>query len=336
MEDFDGGGVLVAGGAGFIGSSVVRMLLARNARVVCVDNFMHGSEIHLQSVMDRIKLTHADVRNSAVIRSLLRRWGIEYIVNCTGDTFVPDSYDAAQRFLDTNASATLALLTVARDHSVTRMVHLSTTEVYGSRIEERIDEVAPLDPKNTYAVTKLAADRLCYTAYLEHGTPVVIARLFNTYGPRETHPYLVPEIISQLIRNGPKIGLGNLAAQRDLTYVDDTARAIICLLDPEIPNGEVFNVGSDNAYSVLDLVSMLGSMLGMSDIVIQCDERRLRRHDIDRFRCNNLKLRTLTSWQPTIGIEEGLGRTLAWYRRHPGGWSWESRSVPRGLAKIHE
>lgn len=336
MEDFDGAFVLVAGAAGFIGSSVSRMLLARNARLVCVDNFIHGSEAHLHRVMDKIRLVRADVRDTALIGSLLRRWNVRYIVNCTGDTFVPDSYDAPQRFLDMNAAATLALLTVAKDHRVTRILQLSTTEVYGSSYEERIDEAAPLDPKNTYAVTKLAADRLCYTAYLEHGTPVVIARLFNTYGPRETHPYLVPEIISQLVRHGPRVVLGNLDAQRDLTYVDDTARAIIRLLHPDVPNGDVFNVGSDNVCSVRAVVSMIGNILGMGDVVIQCDDRRIRRHDIDRFRCNNLKLRTRTGWEPTVGIKEGLSRTLAWYRRHPGGWSWENQLEPRGLATVHE
>lgn len=336
MDDFGGAAVLVAGAAGFIGSSVTRALLARNARVVAVDNYIHGCQTHLDRVIGDIQLIRADVRSVSLISSLLRRSEVTYIVNCTGDTFVPDAYYAPQRFLDMNACATLALLTAARRHPITRFVQLSTTEVYGSTAHERLDEAALLNPQNTYAVTKLAADRLCYTTYLEHGTPVVIARLFNAYGPRETHPYLVPEIISQLVRNGPRVILGNLDAQRDLTYVDDTARALIGLLSPSVADGEVFNVGSDNSFGVRDVVALAANALGMRDVVIDCDEGRIRRYDIDRFRCNNHKLRAQTGWKPSVSIEEGLSRTVAWYQRRPQGWSWESQLERRDLATVHD
>src|SRR5262249_33654326 len=153
----------------------------------------------------------------------------EYVFDLVGDTFVPDAYQDPRRFLRVNVEGTLNLLLAAGRADVRRILYASTTEVYGNAHGSPAHEGRGYDPVNTYAVTKLAADRLCATLHAEHGLPILIARIFNCYGPRATHPYVIPEIIAQLSRERT-VTLGNLTARRDLTYVEDTARGLIAAL----------------------------------------------------------------------------------------------------------
>jgi len=197
--------------------------------------------------------------------------------------------------------------------------------VYGATSEQRISERAALNPLNTYAVSKAAADRLSYTFYLEHALPVVIARLFNCYGPRETHPYVIPEIIAQLAR-GSVVGLGNLSARRDFTYVHDAARALIALSMCSIPDGQTVNVGSDVSYSVDWLTKVIATQMQVERPQIHRRSARLRRCDIDSFRCDNTQLRRLTGWEPEVDMVEGLRRTIAFYIARERRWSWEEHT----------
>jgi nucleoside-diphosphate-sugar epimerase len=203
------------------------------------------------------------------------------------------------------------------------MLYISSTEVYGEAPSPKCDEKTELNPVNTYAVSKVAADRLCHSYYLEHGTPVVIARIFNCYGPRETEPYVIPEIIAQLHR-GPRVALGNIKAERDFTFVHDTANALISVLASDVPDGDVVNVGSDTSFSVEWLARKLAEIMGVNALEIVIDPARLRRKDIDRFRCDNRKLLKYTDWRPTVGIDEGLKMTVDWFRANGARWSWES------------
>jgi nucleoside-diphosphate-sugar epimerase len=228
-----------------------------------------------------------------------------------------------ERFFDINVGGTLNLLRAAQALSIKRMLYISSTEVYGEAPSPKCDEKTELNPVNTYAVSKVAADRLCHTYYLEHGTPVVIARIFNCYGPRETEPYVIPEIIAQLHR-GPRVALGNIKAERDFTFVHDTANALISVLASDMPDGDVVNVGSDTSFSVEWLARKLAEIMGVNALEIVTDPARLRRKDIDRFRCNNRKLLKYTDWRPTVGINEGLKTTVDWFRANGARWSWES------------
>ncbi len=323
-ETIEGSNILVAGGAGFVGSAVIRELLAQGAVVASYDNYFHGSPAHLAGLGPRFTAVTGDARDEERLYECMQRAGCEYVVNCIGDTYVPTAYAEPQRFFDINVACALNIMRAAERCGVRRVLYVSTTEVYGSTNVPRIDENQPLGPLNTYAVSKLAADRLCYTYHLEHGLPVVIARLFNAYGPRETHPYIIPEIIAQLAR-GRDLWLGNLAARRDLTYVHDTARALVGLLFAGIDTGDVVNVGSDVTFTVEWLVGAVADQMGIADPIIHSDPERFRRRDIDVFRCDNRKIRELTGWSPQVDITEGLRRTIAWYLES-GMWCWEVRS----------
>jgi len=202
------------------------------------------------------------------------------------------------------------------------MVYASTTEVYGDA-EGALDESRPFAPVNTYAATKLAADRLCATFGAEHGLPIVIARLFNSYGPRATHPYVIPEIVRQLAR-GSVVRLGNVEARRDFTYVEDVARALVGVLLARVPDGDAINVGSDVSFSVRELVAIVAELMGRAHVRIEVDPARLRRRDVAGFRCDARKLTTTTGWRPQVDLRAGLEATIAWYRAHGERWAWEA------------
>ena len=317
--------VLVAGGAGFIGSALVRELLPLCKAVVIFDNFIHGSIENLQDLEEKITIIHGDALEKASLNKAFRDNGVDYVFNCIGDTFVPDAYQYPTRFFDINLYANQNILEVAHDCEVKRILYVSSTEVYGELSTSTADETTPLAPVNTYAVSKLASDRLCYTYHIEHGTPVVIARIFNSYGPRETHPYIIPEIIEQLSCY-TSLRLGNIRAMRDFTYVHDTARALIAILCSELPDGDVVNVGSGRAYSIEEIALLLADIMGAEGVDIKLDESRLRRKDIDLFCCNNHKLLSLTDWKPTVKLRQGLEMTVDWYRCNGDRWCWQPKA----------
>lgn len=317
--------VLVAGGAGFVGSAVVRTLAAQGAAVTVYDSCLHGTPDNVSDVPG-VTFVRGDVNDTDLLRRTLGDGGFRYVIDCVGDTFVPDAYADPARFLRNNVDATLSLLTAARAAAVERLVYLSTTEVYGESAGSALGEEHAFDPLNTYAVTKLAADRLCFAAALEHEQDVVIARLFNTFGPRETHPYIVPEVIRQLTSSA-ELTLGDLTAERDFTYVDDTADAICRLLDVELEPGEAFNIGTGHAYPMSWLVETLATIMGVPDWSTRLDPGRLRRREISSFVCDAAKLRRRTGWSPATSIEDGLRRTVEWYLRHGRSWHWEAQQA---------
>jgi nucleoside-diphosphate-sugar epimerase len=169
---------------------------------------------------------------------------------------------------------------------------------------------------------------VCFTFFLEHAVPVAIARIFNSYGPRATQPYVIPEIITQLSRTrhdpaGARIALGNVEARRDFTYVEDTANALLAVLASSMPSGEVVNVGSDVTYSVREIVQMVAEIMGIERHHIEIDPHRLRKVDIQSFRCDPTKLEEVTGFRPRVDIREGLRRTVAWFEANGRSWSWE-------------
>ena len=322
MVDLNGQPVLVAGGAGFVGSALVRELLDDGARVVVYDNFLHGTLANLREVADRITIVSGDALDPWKLMETMGRHDIQYIFNCVGDTFVPTAYDVPRRFFQTNLEGNLNMLVASRQFRVKRMLYVSSTEVYGEAKTERVDEDAPQLPLNTYAVSKLAADRLCFTYHQEHDVPVVVARIFNCYGPRETEPYVIPEIISQLARSN-RLELGNVNAERDFTYVHDTARWLVEVLKSTIPDGEAVNVGSDVSFSVRWLAETIAELMGVDDLEITTSQDRMRRLDIEHFRCDRRKLESYIDATPGTDIYAGLRKTIQWFRDNGERWSWE-------------
>ncbi|MBI3817178.1 MAG: GDP-mannose 4,6-dehydratase [Planctomycetes bacterium] len=314
--------VMVAGGAGFVGSAIVRELLDDGAGVVVYDNFLHGTLANLTDVRDRVKIISGDILDAWRVAQAITENNVEFILSTVGDTYVPTAYDVPSRFFQINVLGCLSLLQATKQFNIKRYLYVSSTEVYGEAPTKKVTEKTELLPLNTYAVSKLAADRLCYTYHKEHDIPVICARIFNAYGPRETEPYVIPEIIAQLAR-GNVVRLGNIKAERDFTYVHDTARWLIDLMRSDAPFGEPVQVGSDNCYSIEWLAHKIADVMGVKNLKIEIDPRRKRRLDIERFQCDNTLLKKHIPVHPRWTIDEGLRLTVDWFNTHGKRWSWE-------------
>lgn len=321
MYDLEGQNVLVAGGAGFVGSTLVRLLLEKQSNVVVYDNFLHGVKQNLTEIQDRINIIPGDILDAPMFMKALKENDIDYVFHCVGDAFVPTTYNFPQRALEINVDGTLKVLMTSKQMGVKRVLYVSSTEVYGEALKPKIDEGHPLLPLNTYAVTKLAADRLCYTLFLEHDIPVITARIFNTFGPRDTQPRVIPDIIYQLSRSNI-IELGNVEAERDFVYVEDTARGLITLMESRIPNGEAVNVGTGKSWKIREVAEIVGDIMGYDEIKIITTSERLRKFDIEKFCCDPTKIFRETDWRPEISFREGIRRTIDWFKSNDMHWSW--------------
>lgn len=309
------GKVLVCGGAGFVGSATVRELIAKGHEPFVYDNLFNGKQSNLPP---EVRLFPYDVLDEWKLAQCVTEVKPDAIINFTGDTFIPNSYIVPKRFINNNIIGAYNVLQASR--GVGKLIHISTAEVYGNKPGVRLNEEATLSFCNTYATTKLAGDGLCLNSFKEHGTPVVVVRLFNAYGPRESAPYVIAEIIKQF-RDGPVVKLGNIHAERDFTYVEDTADAIVSLLKHG-RSGEAYNIGSGEAYSIEFLYKKLAEIMGVEP-VLEIDPTRFRKSEIDSLVCDNTKLINCTGWIPAVDIEDGLKRTVYWFEQNGRRWSWE-------------
>ncbi len=300
--------VLVTGGAGFIGSELSRQLVKEKANVVIMDSLLAGRKENIQEILPEITFVQKDIRD-ADLHETFKEHKIEYVFNLAAEPFIPDSYERPGRFMEINTFGCLNVLMAGKKAGVERVVHYSTSEVYGTAMQVPMNEQHVTLPLSTYAVSKLAADRLCYTLHHEQGIPVIILRQFNVFGPRETHPYIIPILIEQLSKSS-SLKLGNTKATRDFTYVSDAARAAIMLMKTDKAVGEVVNSGSGMEVSVEEIAGKIGKIMNHKKIEITVEQKRLRPLDVQRLHCDNAKLRKLTGWQPKVSFEDGLKKTI--------------------------
>jgi len=199
-------------------------------------------------------------------------------------------------------------------NGVKRFIQTSTSEVYGTAQYVPIDEKHPLQPQSPYSATKIGSDCIALSFFYSFGLPLVVARPFNTYGPRQSARAVIPSIIVQIAGGATTISLGNLTATRDFTYVEDTCRGFLAIAEMEGGEGEVFHIGSNHEISVGDLVKLIGEIMG-SKVRVVCDEQRLRpeKSEVQRLKCDNSKLRNASSFLPQIPLRQGLERTIHWF-----------------------
>ena len=303
--------ILVTGGCGFIGSEIVKQLSLLGANVTIIDNLSSGKEKYIQG-FSNVELITADLLDDHAIESVVK--DKEYIINNAALPFIPDSYYMPKKFFDVNVNATISLaLAVIKEKKAKRFVHISSSEIYGTARYTPMDENHQTTPQSTYAVSKLAGERVVFTMHKEHNLPAVIIRPFNSFGPNITQPYIIPEIIRQMEKNDV-IKLGNLNAKRDLTYVTDTARGIILSLVKEGVIGEVINIGSQRSFSIKDLVSLISEIMNKK-VSVEVDPSRFRPYDVDTLICNYERATKLLGWKPEITVKEGLEKTVEWTKK---------------------
>jgi len=320
MSGFEGKTAIVTGGAGFIGSTLVRELVKANANVVVVDNFLSGKIEFLDDVKDSIKLEKISIMDVEFTK-VLEKNDADFVFNLAAMPYIPDCYSHPKEFFEVNSLGALHVLLACKKTGVERVIQYSTSEVYGGAQRVPMDEHHPLNPMSTYAVSKVAADRICYTLHYEQDLPVIILRQFNVYGPRETHPYIIPELISQLSKSN-KLNLGNVNARRDLTYVEDAARSAMALMLHKKAEGQVFNSGTGIDYSVREMAEQIAEVMGVRDLTISLDESRLRPLDVEMLQANYFKITHLTGWVPKITFKEGIKKTVDWFNENNNKWPW--------------
>jgi nucleoside-diphosphate-sugar epimerase len=228
---------------------------------------------------------------------------------------IPYSYRAPESYVETNVKGTLNLCQAALKCAVQKFIHLSTSEVYGTAKYIPIDEEHPLRAQSPYSASKIGADAIATSFYSSFQLPLIIARPFNVYGPRQSARAVIPAIISQMAAGVKEVRLGTLTTTRDFTYVDDTCRGLLAVASLECGLGEVFNIGSNQEISIGDLFQLIAEIMS-SDARIEMDPVRLRpaESEVQRLRCDGQKLRNAQGFQPETSLRDGLQRTVEWFQ----------------------
>ena len=315
--------VLVTGGAGFISSNFIHHLLAKTPyEVVSLDALTYAGNIdNLDGAMshERLSFVQGDIRDAELVRDIVAE--VDVIVNAAAESHVEKSIEeGAREFVTTNVEGTQILLDAIREAPVERFILFSSSEVYGTAESAPMDEEHPLNPRSPYAATKAGADRLAYSYYVTYGLPVVIVRPFNNYGPRQHPEKVVPRFITQALANEPLTIHGDGHASRDWLYVTDDAEAIEAIIDTPIDAiaGEVLNVATGVDISISDIADMVLRVLDKpAELKLHVPERL---GQVDRHIGSTEKLERLVGWTARTSFEEGLERTVAWYRENEAWW----------------
>jgi dTDP-glucose 4,6-dehydratase len=315
--------ILVTGGAGFISSAFIRHLLhATPYEVVSLDALTYAGNLeNLADIRSHERLTfvQGDICNEALVRSVVEQ--VDVIVNAAAESHVEKSIrEGALEFVATNVEGTRVLLDAIREVPVDRFILISSSEVYGTAETVPMDEEHPLNPRSPYAATKAGADRLAYAYHATYDLPIVIVRPFNNYGPRQHPEKVIPRFVLQALADEPLTVHGDGTASRDWLYVDDDAEAIEAVIeaDLDLVSGEVINVATGEDVSVARIADLVLELLGKPASLKQfVDERpgQVRRH-----LGSTEKAERLLGWRPRTGIEDGLAKTVAWYRENEAWW----------------
>ena len=331
--DCKGKTIFVTGGAGFLGSEIVKQISASGGTAIVYDNFSSGKKKFVEHYT-KVKIIKGDVRNRSVLHKAIGK--SEYIINLAALPFIPDSFHYPQEFFDVNTNGTLNLILESiNQKKIKNFVHISTSEVYGSAKKSPMDENHPILPQSTYAVSKLAGEKAVFTMHKEHGFPAVMIRPFNTYGPNITQPYIIPEIIMQILTKNRTVKLGNIDSERDFTFVSDTANGIISALFSENAIGETINLGSGKSHKIKHIVELVSSILD-TKVKIVINKDRLRPFDVNKLICDNRKARKILDWEPTVSFKDGLENTINWIKQNNiqlrtpfRGWPKQYREIKR-------
>lgn len=307
--------ILVTGADGFIGSHLVEALVRAGASVramVLYNSFNSWGWLDEVSSLSGVDVIAGDVRDADFVRSAVAE--VDIVFHLAALIAIPYSYHAPRSYVETNVLGTLNVLQAVRDSDVSQLLVTSTSEVYGTAQTVPINEDHPRQPQSPYSASKIAADALAESFFRSFGTRVTIARPFNTYGPRQSARAVIPAIITQLMAGQRQIKLGNVHPTRDLSYVEDTCRALMSLVGCKASLGKAVNFGSGREISIAALARLIGSLMGR-EIEIETDAQRARpdMSEVERLLSDNTLIRSLTGYEPGVRLEDGLCRTIEWF-----------------------
>ena len=309
--------VLVTGADGFIGSHLVEMLHNQGFTVRALaqyNSFNSWGWLEDVECKSEIEILTGDIRDPFFCNQICE--GANIIFHLAALIAIPYSYVAPQSYVETNINGTLNICKAALDQSVSRVIHTSTSEVYGSAQYVPIDEKHSLQAQSPYSASKIGADSMAMSFYNSLELPLTIVRPFNTYGPRQSARAFIPTIISQIANNEPKLKLGDTSPTRDLNFVLDTCKGFLELANCNEAIGEVVNIGSNFEISVGEVASLIKSEM-KSDIEIIADQKRIRpaKSEVTRLWCDNNKINKLTGFEPSYDLLTGLKETINWFQQ---------------------
>lgn len=313
--------ILITGADGFIGSHLTEELVRRghNVRAFVYYNSFNslGWLDHSdKDVKDSIDIFAGDIRDPHGVKDALK--GCDVVMHLAALIAIPYSYHSPDTYVDTNIKGTLNVLQAARELSIEKIVHTSTSEVYGTARYVPIDEEHPLQGQSPYSASKIGADQMALAFFRSFNTPVAIIRPFNTYGPRQSARAVIPTIILQIANSIKDIKLGALHPTRDFNYIKDTVNGFIATAESDASIGEVINVGSNYEISIGETAQIIAGIMGQQINTVE-DEIRLRpkRSEVERLWADNSKAKRLLSWSPNYsgreGLRRGLQETVAWF-----------------------
>lgn len=315
--------VLITGAGGFIGSHLTEYLVKRDAKVRVFLRYTSKREIGNlgflpKQMIDKIDIVFGDIREIESIKEAMK--DREIVFHLAALVGIPYSYIHPQEVFEVNTVGSINIFNAARELGTKRIVHTSTSEVYGTAQYIPMDEKHPLQPQSPYSASKIAADATAISYFKAFNLPVSIIRPFNTYGPRQSDRAIIPTIISQALWK-KEIRLGNIFPTRDYTYVAETVDGFIKVASSKYSIGEIINIGSGYEVSIKDIICKVSSILGKRVKIVQEKQRqRPERSEVNRLYADNSKAKKLIGWQARVSLEEGLKSTIEWIARTPGAY----------------
>lgn len=313
---FSGRSVLVTGGMGFIGSHLVERLVRDGAKVKVLGRYNSRGNLgwlEESPIRDDCEPVLGDVRDPECVRQCVR--GSEFVFHLAALIGIPYSYLAPASYVETNIKGTLNVLLAAKESGVHRVVHTSTSEVYGSALRVPIDEEHPLQGQSPYSATKIGADKLAESFYRSFGVPVITARPFNTFGPRQSMRAVIPTIMAQALARKP-IKLGSLTPTRDFNFVSNTVDGFLAAAScPDEALGKAYNFGFGEEISIGDLARLICELLDWDGgVELEAQRQRPEKSEVNRLLADRTLSQKALGWTPTVGLKEGLRLTIDWLR----------------------
>ena len=308
--------ILVTGADGFIGSHLVEMLVKNGANVKALslyNSFNFWGWLEDLNCKDDIEVLNGDIRDPHYCKHITKN--IDIVFHLAALIAIPYSYVAPSSYVDTNVTGTLNIIQACMENGVSRVIHTSTSEVYGTAQYVPIDELHPLQPQSPYSASKIGSDSMAMSFYNSFELPVSIARPFNTYGPRQSARAVIPTIITQIASGIKEIKLGDVSPTRDFNFIEDTCAGFIAIASNDNTIGETVNIGSNFEISVKDTLELIKKIM-KSDVEFIEDSQRIRpkNSEVNRLWCDNTKINKLTGFEPKYTLENGLKKTIEWFK----------------------